>query len=177
MPSHKKFQASRLLFSDTFKSNFSVSDRMTGPKCISTTVKDEETALSWNVSNQLVIRLCRGSFSVPLFAGGLYSIKGEKWMLIISGSKKPMYSFAKEGQKSNLNRKTFTVNWRCRCTKLILSMRSWIKVAEYLLNLRVLSLCRTVPHGPQLVFHPIMATWQMISQAFLDHEAQQLIGI
>lgn len=59
-------------------------------------------------------------------------------MLITSGShalRKPTYGFAKEGQKSKVYRKTITVNWRCQCTKVILNMRSLIKVAEYLLFL------------------------------------------
>lgn len=77
MPSHKKFQSLRLLLSDTLKSIFfSVLAGVIGPKCISTTVKERETALSWDLSNQLATSLSQRS-CVPLLSGLCYSKKGK----------------------------------------------------------------------------------------------------
>lgn len=76
MPSHKKFQAPRLLFSDTLKSTFfSVLAGMTGPKYIST-AKKREAALSWDLNHWIVMSLSQRS-CVPLLSGLCYSIKGE----------------------------------------------------------------------------------------------------
>jgi len=58
-------------------------------------------------------------------------------MSIISGSttlRKPTYGSANEGQKLNVYRETFTANWRCQHTKVILNTGSSGRGAEYLLS-------------------------------------------